>query len=66
MRRVCGGQPDWFQQVVISPSFRRAHLQIAASGNEVAMMENAEQHQRKGLRWPYTYEMSSTRFMALQ
>lgn len=61
-----GEQLDWFQQGIISPFFRRPHLQIATSGTDMAMMENAEQHQRKGLRQPYTYEMSSSRFMSLQ
>lgn len=66
MTHGCGEQLDWFQQAIISPFFRRAHLQIATSGIDMAMMENAEQHQRKGLRQPYTYEMSSSSFMSLQ
>jgi len=41
-------------------------FRLLLSGNDMAMMENAEQHQRKGLRQPYTYEMSSSRFMSLQ
>lgn len=30
------------------------------------MMENAKQHWRKDLREPYSYKMSSSRFMSLQ
>lgn len=40
-------------------------LWIAASESKMAMTENIEQHQRKGLREPYSYEMSSSRFMSL-
>ena len=58
--------PDWLPQVFLSPLFRRADLWVPGSGNEVAVTENAGQHQRKGLREPYSYEMSSSRFMSLQ
>lgn len=48
----------------MSPFIRRAELWVAASGRKVAVMENAGQHQGKGLRQPYSYEMGSSRFLS--
>jgi hypothetical protein len=56
---VLGGQPNWLQR---SLSFlQRAYLLIAASRNELMMLESTGQHRRKGSRQPYSYKMSSSR-----